>query len=116
MSKVIKRVPLEFITIEEELVECQNCGSGRIIEEGHPTYQEALAQIGTKCSCGGTYEHKVLEYQQKQGGYTVVECDCGRHLSCYGFTTTCECGRDYNWNGSQLAPRSQWGYETGEVF
>jgi len=44
----------------------------------------------------------------------VIECGCGRKVECYGFTTTCDCGRDYNWNGDLLAPREQWGEETGE--
>lgn len=26
------------------------------------------------------------------------------------------CGRDYNWNGTLLAPRGQWGEETGECL
>ena len=26
----------------------------------------------------------------------------------------CTCGRDYSFDGSELAPRSQWGWETGE--
>ena len=34
---------------------------------------------------------------------------------CDSFTNTCECGRDYSFDGSLLAPRSQWGYETGET-
>lgn len=45
-----------------------------------------------------------------------VKCACGRTVYCSGFTTTCECGADYNWEGVKLAPRSQWGEETGEVF
>jgi hypothetical protein len=45
---------------------------------------------------------------------TVVEC-CGQEIECPDFTNTCEiCGADYNWNGSHLAPREQWGEETGE--
>jgi len=43
-----------------------------------------------------------------------VKCPCGRWVLCSGFTNTCECGRDYGMNGYQLAPRSQWGEETGE--
>lgn len=39
---------------------------------------------------------------------TIVECDCGEILQCQGFTTTCDCGAEYNWNGTRLAPRSQW--------
>jgi len=44
----------------------------------------------------------------------VIEC-CGEKLVCDEFTNTYpRCGSDYNWNGSLLAPRSQWGEETGE--
>ena len=42
------------------------------------------------------------------------KCDCGEELTCTEFTNTCECGADYNWNGSRLANREQWGEETGE--
>jgi len=45
---------------------------------------------------------------------TVGRCYCGREVYLYGFTNTCECGRDYNWAGQLLADRSQWGEETGE--
>jgi hypothetical protein len=44
-----------------------------------------------------------------------ITCACGRKLYCSGFTNTCECGRDYNWGGQMLAPRSCWGEETGET-
>ena len=45
----------------------------------------------------------------------VLRCDCGHNLQLYAFTNTCErCGRDYNSSGQGLAPRSQWGEETGE--
>ena len=40
--------------------------------------------------------------------------ECGSHVTLQGFTNTCECGADYNWSGSRLADRSQWGEETGE--
>jgi len=45
-----------------------------------------------------------------------IECiDCGRPVTMYNaFTITCECGADYNSAGMRLAPRSQWGEETGE--
>ncbi|RJO63153.1 MAG: hypothetical protein C4542_00475 [Dehalococcoidia bacterium] len=47
--------------------------------------------------------------------YVEVVCDCGKTVECTGFTNTCDrCGRDYNWNGTLLAPRNQWGEETGE--
>jgi len=44
----------------------------------------------------------------------VGRCYCGRAVILYGFTNTCECGREYNWAGQELAPRQQWGEETGE--
>lgn len=42
------------------------------------------------------------------------KCSCGRTVYLCGFTNTCKCGRDYNSCGYLLAPRSQWGEETGE--
>jgi hypothetical protein len=43
-----------------------------------------------------------------------VRC-CGEWLRCDNFTTTCpDCGADYNMSGDRLAPREQWGEETGE--
>lgn len=45
----------------------------------------------------------------------IIRCDCGGTLDLEGFTNTCpKCSADYNWNGQRLAPRSQWGEETGE--
>lgn len=44
----------------------------------------------------------------------VGRCDCGREVVLSGFTNTCDCGADYNSVGQRLAPRSQWGEETGE--
>ena len=41
-------------------------------------------------------------------------CDCGAEVQLSGFTNTCACGRDYNSAGQLLAPREQWGEETGE--
>lgn len=41
-------------------------------------------------------------------------CDCGEECELAGFTNTCECGAEYNMSGALLAPREQWGEETGE--
>jgi len=48
-------------------------------------------------------------------GIKTIECGCGREVECYAFTNTCDCGREYNHAGQRLAPRSQWGEETGET-
>ena len=42
-------------------------------------------------------------------------CVCGESVELLQFTNTCMCGRDYNITGCLLAPRSQWGEETGET-
>lgn len=43
-------------------------------------------------------------------------CSCGAIVQFFGGDETCSgCGRDYNGSGQELAPRSQWGEETGET-
>jgi len=45
-----------------------------------------------------------------------VKCKCGNTIHCTTFTNHCsKCGRDYSFDGGLLAPRSQWGEETGET-
>lgn len=44
----------------------------------------------------------------------IGKCFCGRQVTLAGFTNACDCGRDYNSAGQMLAPREQWGEETGE--
>ena len=46
----------------------------------------------------------------------VLRCDCGARVPLWDFTNTCDCGADYNFAGQRLAPRSQWGEETGEPW
>lgn len=46
-----------------------------------------------------------------------IKCDCGEVLEPHrpGADVGCEkCQREYNSSGQELAPRSQWGEETGE--
>ena len=44
-----------------------------------------------------------------------LRCDCGESVYLDGFTNTCDkCDADYNSSGQRLAPRCQWGEETGE--
>jgi hypothetical protein len=42
------------------------------------------------------------------------QCHCGEVISLEHFTNECRCGADYNSSGQRLAPREQWGEETGE--
>lgn len=64
-----------------------------------------------------------MEYLRREPYYTrsgkkversLCKCECGHELLCAEFTNTCKCGRDYNMSGQLLAPRSQWGWDTGE--
>ena len=53
-------------------------------------------------------------YSYYESTAPVIRCDCGEEVVCEHFTNTCSCGRDYNFSGQLLAPRAQWGEETGE--
>jgi hypothetical protein len=46
----------------------------------------------------------------------IGECNrCGNEVVLDSFTNSCsQCYLDYNQSGQQLAPREQWGEETGE--
>jgi len=58
----------------------------------------------------------IQKYSHTYREPAIGECACGEEVSLDGFTNTCEnCGRDYNSCGQELAPRCQWGEETGET-
>ena len=73
------------------------------------------------CTQGATSDGTVIE----DGGVecrehswreaAVGRCGCGLDVTLSGFTNTCDCGRDYNSAGQMLAPREQWGEDTGET-
>lgn len=65
----------------------------------------------------GTYDPPIVEKLEHPYRHpTIGECACGAQVELAGFTNTCECGRDYNGSGQELAPREQWGEETGESW
>jgi hypothetical protein len=47
-----------------------------------------------------------------------IECHCGATVALSsGWANQCgKCQTEYNGSGQTLAPRSQWGEETGESF
>lgn len=58
---------------------------------------------------------KLRRISYGKGQRWVVRCACGTEVFCTQFTNTCEtCHSDYGMSGDPLAPRSQWGEETGE--
>jgi hypothetical protein len=104
---------------------------------GQETYREAMSgevtrreNVQYKVGADGEYEPiegtgamitrkvskgHIQEYEHRQVTPAVGECNhCGRDVHLHGFTNTCECGADYNMSGQELAPREQWGEETGE--
>lgn len=72
-----------------------------------------------KC-LNGTHAVKAPTIQKFQHSYSqpaIGKCDCGCEVQLDSFTNTCDhCNRDYNMSGQLLAPRCQWGEETGESF
>lgn len=70
-----------------------------------------------KCKCG---ELPVVDcgIHKMEWSYrhpAILRCHCGDTVELSGFTNTCDkCGADYNSAGQTLAPRDQWGEETGE--
>ena len=97
-----------------------NCGasfpcdpSGNVYPLKHQAGRDNLAE----CLTGLTMNALgVVKYEQAYTEPAIGECNyCRRHVTLSGFTNTCECGADYNSAGQGLAPRSQWGEETGET-
>lgn len=73
------------------------------------------------CLTGVINNKKVIDrgIRQSEWHYVepgVIECDvCFGEVELCNFTNTCDvCGTDYNSSGQKLAPREQWGLETGE--
>ena len=62
------------------------------------------------------YEEPTVEKRTRSWNEPAVgACDCGGQVTLGGFTNTCgRCHADYNGWGQRLAPREQWGEETGE--
>lgn len=64
---------------------------------------------------GVAFVRSVLESVHDYTEPAVGACEaCGSEVILDRFTNTCECGADYNGSGQLLAPRDQWGEETGE--
>jgi len=82
------------------------------------TDNEAAADNLRKCLNG---ELDVIDMGIIEDSWTVkhpaiLRCDCGHELMLQSPTNTCvECEADYNMSGQRLAPREQWGEETGET-
>ena len=89
--------------------------------------EDGTIDLSKVSACGQDSYNKVkdnrTEYlapvvETSEHSYTeprIGRCDCGCEVWLDRFTNTCEsCGIDYNSAGQELAPRDQWGEETGE--
>lgn len=94
------------------------CDANGVIDESR--LQPAALHNLAACRRGVVNGYPVVDrgVQRFVNRYTepaVGICDvCGREVTLSAFTNTCRCGADYNASGQRLAPRSQWGEETGE--
>lgn len=64
----------------------------------------------------GVIDKGIETWTQRYREPAIGKCHCGEEISLGNFTNTCDkCGADYNSSGQRLAPREQWGEETGET-
>lgn len=85
-----------------------------IVTEGNRENVEmCLADGGLTLHDNGV---EVLEHDYTEPA--VGKCPCGREVTLESSVAgnDCGCGRIYNSSGQELAPRSQWGEETGETY
>jgi hypothetical protein len=87
------------------------------LDELMPIARENLAKCrsgehdGVKIEPRGIHRHTQSWWEPAIGLCNV----CGTEVALEGDPCTCpKCNTDYNSAGQQLAPRSQWGEETGE--
>ena len=86
-----------------------NYDEGIWTEENDIGYQNFLKVLSEGNYKMGYYENKFFNRVPAR-----IKC-CNQWLSLGNFTNTCDkCGADYNSGGQLLAPRHQWGEETGE--
>lgn len=97
-----------------------DCDENGIVDESKlpPIAQENLQMCRRGASEDG---HKLIgpsikRYEHSYNEPAIGVCNhCGRDVYLdHALTNPCECGAEYNLSGQELAPRSQWGWDTGE--
>jgi len=73
------------------------------------SYEQCLNGTLNVKDCG------IKEYQWTSVQPALGLCPCNHEIELINFTNACVCGSDYNSAGQLLAPREQWGEETGEA-
>lgn len=86
-----------------------------------PDLQEPAREAYEQCLQGAVDGRAIVDLgvcpqEHSRWEPAAGRCSCGAEVELYGFTNTCDvCGADYNSAGQLLAPRCQWGEETGET-
>jgi len=92
-----------------------DCDENGVINEAD-MYPEGIANL-RDCEAGkmeGYTGPRLQKNTRRVTNHAVGLCSCGRKLTLASFTNSCRCGREYNQSGQKLAPRGQWGDDTGE--
>ncbi len=95
--------------------ECDAAGKvdpSQLAGAGARNYLECLSGTVGGAPIGKPYQ-RTYEHSYRESAIGVCD-DCGRDVELDRFTCACDCGADYNTAGQRLAPRAQWGEETGE--
>lgn len=92
------------------------CDSKGVIDETN-LGPEAMANLA-RCRAGEEgMTGRLIDLSRSEREPALFKCDCGETFYLDdAFINSCGCGRDYDGKGSLLAPRAQWGEETGETF
>lgn len=97
----------------------RRCGSTRNTQSHDTRENTPMSYAGSMLTIRRTNTMVTIIKKSKYFGYNkepmVIICNCGTTLELPEFTNTCPgCNLDYNSMGQMLAPRDQWGEETGE--
>lgn len=87
---------------------------GTLLPDAHEIARENFAAcvLGRK----DVVDRGILRHEHVRRLCAIGLCNrCENEVRLDGFTNSCACGADYNGAGQELAPRSQWGEETGET-
>lgn len=97
--------------------ECDKDGNV-FVDKLHPCARAGYEELRTTTSWQETFHPPyVEEIPRIIVHYAAIRCRCRREVVLSGnYESECECGQLYNLYGQALAPREQWGEETGETY
>jgi len=91
-------------------------------EHGNVSDLHELAEANYRRVVSGAYGDKLVAQGVQRRVHrfrdpAIGRCDvcCRRVPLTHALVNTCRCGAEYSGSGQRLAPRSEWGKETGET-